>query len=156
MKYEMTHYLKDAAMWRKSDTIVGETTPDTLEAFTSMLGFKKTENGDYWKQEAYDQAIQIAIIEEWEEYDMTKREVYSHIYNLDISELVGARLQASHDRIKVGNIVADVLCRYDCNGDAIVALEMALREYFFGVVEACDREINHRLEEILNTVNMED
>lgn len=85
---------------------------------------------------------------------MTNKRI-EYINNLDISELVGARIQASHDHTEVGNIVADVLCRYDCSGDAIVALEMALREYFSGVVEACDREINHRLEEIYNTVNME-
>jgi hypothetical protein len=64
MKYEMAHYLKDAAMWHKVDSTTGETTPDTLEAFTSMMGFKKTANGDFWKQEAYDQAIKITIIEE--------------------------------------------------------------------------------------------
>lgn len=63
MKYEMAHYRKDAASWRKVDSIIDETTPETMEAFTSMMGFKKTTYGTFWKREAYDQAIEISIIE---------------------------------------------------------------------------------------------
>lgn len=64
MKYEMIHYRKDAAMWRKVKSIIDETTPETMEAFTSMMGFKKTVYGTFWKQEAYDEAVEIAIMNE--------------------------------------------------------------------------------------------
>ncbi len=58
----MTHYRKDSAMWNKIDSTIGETTPDSLTAFTSMMGFKKTAYGSFWKQTAYDEAIEISIV----------------------------------------------------------------------------------------------
>ena len=64
MKYEMSHYRKDAAMWRKVDSIIGETDPKTFIAFTSMMGFKETDHGTYWKRESCDEAIEIAIVNE--------------------------------------------------------------------------------------------
>ena len=64
MKYEMSHYRKDAAMWRKVDSVTGETDSKAFTAFTSMMGFRETDHGTYWKQEACDEAVEIAIVQE--------------------------------------------------------------------------------------------
>ena len=64
MKYEMAHYRHNDAMWRKIDSIINETTPETMQAFTSMMGFTKTVYGSFWKLEAYNEAVEITIIEE--------------------------------------------------------------------------------------------
>lgn len=64
MKYKMTHFIKDAAMWRKVNSTIGETTPESFIAFTSMMGFTKTNHGTYWKRTACDEGIEIAIVNE--------------------------------------------------------------------------------------------
>ena len=66
MKYEMIHYCKDAAMWRKVSSVMDETTPETLIAFTSMMGFKEIEDGRFWKRTAYNEAIKIVVVKEEE------------------------------------------------------------------------------------------
>ena len=68
-----------------------------------------------------------------------------------IEELTTARCQASRDDWNVAEIVATVLGHHDCDGVAIVALEMALHEYFYNTVYAYDREVDRRLSEICNT-----
>ena len=64
MTYEMVHYRKDAAMWKKLGSVMGEVTPESFIAFTSMMGFKETECGSFWKQTAHDEAIEIIVVKE--------------------------------------------------------------------------------------------
>lgn len=68
-----------------------------------------------------------------------------------IGELTTARLQATRDYMDVAEIVATVLGHHDCDGVAIVALEVALHDYFFDTMHAYDREVDRRLVEICNT-----
>lgn len=83
----------------------------------------------------------------------TKRTGY--INNLDtIEELTMARIQAGRDYQEVADIVASVLGHYDCDGVAIVALEVALHDYFFDTMHAYDREVDRRLVEICNTAGI--
>lgn len=68
-----------------------------------------------------------------------------------IEELTTARLQAGRDYLEVAEIVATVLGHHDCDGVAIVALEVALHDYFFDTMHAYDREVDRRLVEICAT-----
>ena len=78
-----------------------------------------------------------------------------YINDLDtIGELTTARLQADRDYIVVSSIVAAVLGQYDCDGVAIVALEVALHDYFDDTMVEYDREIDRRLVEICNTAGI--
>lgn len=80
----------------------------------------------------------------------TKRTGY--INNLDtIEEMTAARLQTGNDYVNVSDIVATVLGHYDCDGVAIVALEVALYEYFFDTMHAYDREVDQRLVDMCTT-----
>lgn len=77
------------------------------------------------------------------------------INHLDtIEELTTARLQADRDYIEVSSIVAAVLGHNDCDGVAIVALEVALHDYFNDTMVEYDREIDRRLVEICNTASI--
>lgn len=78
-----------------------------------------------------------------------------YINNLNtIEELTTAGHQAGRDYWVVSEIVATVLGRHDCDGVAIVALEVALHDYFFETMDAYDREVNRRLEEMCRTTNI--
>lgn len=68
-----------------------------------------------------------------------------------IEELTTARCQVVRDYLEVADIVANILGQYDCDGVAIVALEVALHDYFFDTMHAYDREVDRRLVEICNT-----
>lgn len=71
-----------------------------------------------------------------------------------IEELTTARFQAGRDYMEVSDIVATVLGHHDCDGVAIVALEVALHDYFFDTMHAYDREVDRRLVEICNTAGI--
>lgn len=71
-----------------------------------------------------------------------------------IDELTVARLQTALDHMLVAEIVADILGHYDCDGVAIVALEVALHDYFFDTMGAYEREVDRRLVDICNTTDI--
>ena len=80
----------------------------------------------------------------------TKKTGYFDNLN-SIEEMTTARLQTGIDYVNVSEIVATVLGHHDCDGVAIVALEVALHDYFFDTMHAYDREVDRRLVEICAT-----
>lgn len=76
-----------------------------------------------------------------------KRNGYTILQLDSIEALTAASMQADHDCQAIVTIAADVLGRYDCDGVAIVALVVALRDYFSDMTDAYDSEINRRLED---------